>query len=245
MSPPQNNSAARADWQADLLLAKQALEGDEKAAASLRDHYDRLIRATLCKRGASNTEAEDVLADLWADCFGSSGEPLLKKYQGRCALSSWLITVATNRLIDFKRRKSFQQELPEGVVETMPANRIDQAKDSQPKQRDMALLSVLRGAVSQAFASEPPETLLMLKLVHMYDVTQRELGRIWNWHESKVSRTLDSARDKIRVAILAQVRRTDPWLTLEWDDFRELAMWAPTLISSVGSKIEMQKHVSS
>ena len=244
MSRPQNNSAARADWQADQLLAKQALEGDQKAAASLRNNYDRLIRATLCKRGASNTEAEDVLADLWADCFGSSGEPLLNKYQGRCALSSWLITVATNRLIDFKRRKSFQQELPEGAVETLPVNRFDQAGDLQPRQKDTALLSVLRDAVSQAFAAEPPETLLMLKLVHMYDVTQREIGRIWNWHESKVSRTLDSARDKIRVAILAQVRRTDPWLTLEWDDFRELATSAPTLISG-GSKIEMQKRISS
>ena len=42
------------------------------------------------------TEAEDLIADLWSDCFGGRRPHCwpLSKYAGRCALESWLVTVA-------------------------------------------------------------------------------------------------------------------------------------------------------
>jgi len=72
------------DRSPDLPFIKQVLDSDESATRALRARHSAQLKATLCKRGASSTEAEDLLADLWADCFGSSGEPLLLKYEGRC-----------------------------------------------------------------------------------------------------------------------------------------------------------------
>src|SRR5438270_6477411 len=106
----RTNDPYVSDQSPDLLFVKRVLEGDEGAACVLQGRYDARVKGALCKRGASGTEAEDLLADLWADCFGSSGKRLLLQYAGRCALSSWLITVATNRLIDFKRRQAFRGE---------------------------------------------------------------------------------------------------------------------------------------
>ena len=210
---------------------KQVLDGDESAASSLRACYSDQLKASLCKRGASRTEAEDLLADLWADCFGSSGEPLLMKYEGHCPLNSWLITVVTNRLIDFKRREAFRRELSCEKSVKNRANDFERSGYFPPRLPDNTLVGLLRQAILNAFAAVPREVVLMLKLVHIHGITQREIGQMWNWHESKVSRTLESARTKIRTAILADLRRADPWLTLEWDDFVELARCAPELIS--------------
>jgi len=215
----------------DLIFIKQVLDGDESAARALRACYSTRLKASLCKRGASRTEAEDLLADLWADCFGSSGEPLLLKYEGRYPLSSWLITVVTNRLIDFKRREAFRRELSCEKSVRSQANDLERSGYFMARQPDNTLVALLRQAILNAFAAVPREMLLMLRLVHIYEITQREIGQMWNWHESKVSRTLESVRTKIRSAILAELHRADPWLTLEWDDFVELARCAPELVS--------------
>src|SRR5439155_864125 len=123
------------------------------------------------------------LADLWADCFGSSGEPLLLKYGGRCPLSSWLITVVTNRLIDFKRREASRRESLRDKSGKSQTNDFEGIGNFPARQPDNALVGLLHQAVMNAFAAESPDMLLMRRLVHMYEVTQREIGRIWNWHE--------------------------------------------------------------
>jgi RNA polymerase sigma factor (sigma-70 family) len=233
---------ARADWEADQLFAKQAINGDENAARLLQSRYEGKLKAVLYQRGASSGVAGDIVADLWADCFGSSGKSLLSKYQGRCALGSWLITVATNRLIDFKRRETLRTEIRDGRVVTPAPESLDNRGDSPQYRRDDALLALLRGAISHGFASQRPEILVMLRLVHVYEITQREIGRIWKWPEYKVSRVLNSARTHIKSAVLDELRRTDPWLKLEWDDFRELATYASDLIIHGQSEIEVQNR---
>ncbi len=102
----------------DLEFVRRIQSADEDAAAQLRSRYHGKIVAVLCARGASKTEAEDLVADLWADCFSrpNNRQPLLAKYQGRCALESWLMTVATHRLVDLKRRQTFRAELGLVVV---------------------------------------------------------------------------------------------------------------------------------
>jgi RNA polymerase sigma factor (sigma-70 family) len=222
------------DRSPDLLFVKQVLDGNESAAGALRVRYSAQLKATLCKRGASSTEAEDLLADLWGDCFGSSGEPLLLRYEGRCALSSWLITVATNRLIDYKRREALRRELPREKSAASQTSEPERGGSFAAHQPDNLLVGLLRQAVLNAFAAAPPEMLLMLKLVHIHEVTQREIGQMWGWHESKVSRALESACTKIRTTVLAELHRADAWLTLEWGDFVELARCAPNLVSRGG-----------
>jgi hypothetical protein len=93
---------------------------------------------------------------------------------------------------------------------------------ASPRGVEASLLDFLRDVIVKTFSSCDKETLLLLKLVHMHRVTQREIGRIWGWHESKVSRVLDCAREEIKSSVLSEIKRTDPWLTLGWDDFSDL-----------------------
>src|SRR5690349_20187553 len=85
-------------------------DGDVQALVGFWSKYQPVLLKVLMARGADATEAADVLADLWGDCVPSTSgrRSLLEKFSGRCSLQSWLITVATHRLIDRKRRLSHQ-----------------------------------------------------------------------------------------------------------------------------------------
>ena len=104
--------SAKVDMDEDRLKLRECLEGNPEALAFLRSKYQSPLTTALLRRGASPTEAEDLLADLWGDCVvGEEGHPsLLEKYSGRCAVKAWLVTVATNRLFDLKRKLRFRGE---------------------------------------------------------------------------------------------------------------------------------------
>lgn len=208
----------------DLNFVHEVLGGNSSAAEALRDRYQGRLVVFLCARGASVTEAEDLVADLWSDCFAApaNGQTLLQKYQGRCALGSWLLTVATNRLIDLKRRHNFR-------VEVAAANRsaedfFDRRPQPESLPREESLQKLLRRAVQHAFSEADAESVLMLKLVHLHRLTQREIAQMWGCHESKISRALDVTREKMRSDVLAGLKQADPLLDLHWEDFLELCV---------------------
>jgi DNA-directed RNA polymerase specialized sigma24 family protein len=83
-------------------------QGDAEALAQLRERCQSPLLGILLARGADRTEADDLLADLWADCVpGQDDRPsILEKFSGKCTLQGWLATVATNRWVDRKRKQS-------------------------------------------------------------------------------------------------------------------------------------------
>jgi RNA polymerase sigma factor (sigma-70 family) len=206
----------------DLSFAQSVVSANSAAAAELRSRYQSRMVAVLCARGASATEAEDLVADLWSDCFAAPAnrQTLLSKYQGRCALESWLLTVATHRLIDLKRRQSFRVEVT--TADRSSDDFFDRRPQPESVPREESLLKLLRGAIQNAFSRRDSESVLMLKLVHLHQLTQREVARMWGWHESKVSRAIEVARESIARDILLELKRIDPWLELRWEDFLEL-----------------------
>ena len=207
----------------DLAFVQRVLASEPSAAAELRSRYQGKLVGVLRSRGANQTEAEDLVADLWTDCFAPRGnrQVLLTKYQGRCALESWLLTVATNRLVDLKRRQSFRVDVPPSP-DSPGEDFFDRRAQPEKPTSERPLLNLLRTAIQHAFAKQDEDAILMLKLVHLHQLTQRELSRMWGWHESKVSRTLDVTRQSVAKIILAELKKVDPWLELRWEDFVEL-----------------------
>jgi hypothetical protein len=116
-------------------------------------------------------------------------------------------------------------------------NRVTDPFDSLPgvvrAQAEGLLMDLLSRCVMKAFSETDPEILLMLRLVHIHGVTQREIGRMWRWHESKVSRSLDHAGKMIKKRVLAEVKKTDPWLRLAWEDFSDLCRYLPSMFEFV------------
>ena len=162
------------------------------------------------------------MGDVWSECLPgrSDAGSLLEKYHGRVPLRAWLATVATHRLFDLKRREKISISAAERASAEgfLPAALVSLSLDPL----DGALAQTLRQTLDAAYHACPAEPLMMLRLVHVHGVTQREVGRMWRWNESKVSRAMSSAVRRIREHTLRSLRKHDPWLHLTWQDVVEV-----------------------
>ncbi len=208
----------------ETLQVTKCRHGDPTALAELREKCHSSLLAILLARGASRTEADDLLADLWADCVpGNDDRPsLLEKFSGNCTLQGWLATVATNRWIDLKRRQARHTSVTHNGSDEPDHDLPDRPEDPGLHVPDQTLVSLLRDSLKCAFSRCDPEARVLLRLVYLHQLSQREIMRMLGWSESKVSRYLSSAMDQIERHTLAEVKNRDPWLDLTWRDFVDL-----------------------
>lgn len=228
MEEPKGTSKEKRN---DLILIEAALTGDEIAASAIRcPETNARLEAVLRNRGASDTEAKDITADIWADCFDSrdNRRPLLKKFSGKGSLGAFLTRTALNRLIDYKRRQRFRGELSGRTTRmSREDTEIGDPFDSLPGENSASesedqLVGLLRDAMLAAFTSIDPEKLAILKLVKVHGLDQELVGRMWGWSQSKVSRNISAVMEEVRVTTMNELQRIDPWLELRWEDFVEL-----------------------
>ncbi len=84
---------------------KQAKKGDHEAFALLfNEHYPFLVKY-LIKVTMDRDQAEELAQDTMAKCVEK-----IHQYNGKSKFSSWLISIATNRLIDLQRKKKREQD---------------------------------------------------------------------------------------------------------------------------------------
>jgi len=209
----------------DLLQVQKCIRGDVVALGGVRDRFDEPVRAILRARGATATEADDVLADMWGDCVANCDEhpSLLEKYSGKCPLQGWLALVATNRWYDAKRRGARSVQIPDNISEgSDKATAPDNPADPSSTCCEDAVVDLLRDCLKAAFAACAPQDMVLLRLVFMHDLSQREVARALGWNETKISRSLSEAMQIIETQALAEVKKRDSWLDLSWQDFLDL-----------------------
>jgi len=202
----------------------QCVQGDSSALAGLREAHHPSLVNILRARGASESETEELLADLWGDCVPRNDDQpsLLEKFSGKCSLQGWLATVATRRWIDLKRKQTRRGETQLPAHTEGNTDQFERLPATSTAATDDALVNLLRDSLQAAFASCPPADLLMLRLVYLHGLSQREIMRMWGWSESKISRKLTAALTHIEERTLAHLREQDAWLELTWQDFVDL-----------------------
>ena len=89
----------------DFNLCQESLDGSESAIAFLQRQYGPKSRSYLIGAGACPAEAAEIIDSLWADLLAPLNDrpARLQRYDGSCALQTWLNTVALNRLLTRKR----------------------------------------------------------------------------------------------------------------------------------------------
>jgi RNA polymerase sigma factor (sigma-70 family) len=223
----QPSDQHRSDW----VLVQKYLAGDSRILEDWVSTLGPILRRKLIERGATTAEAEELVANLWSDCVSGGTKPssLMEKYTGRAPLQSWLLTVATRRLIDFKRKQRFTTPPDPPSAGQSSGYRLMEGTAAEPEiYHDDSLLELLGRCLRKAWGRCAADDLLMLRLVHLHGLTQREVGQMWGWQESKVSRCLSQTMRQIEQETLRQLRQSDPWLQLTWQDFLDLCETGPS-----------------
>ncbi|MEM7697083.1 MAG: sigma-70 family RNA polymerase sigma factor [Verrucomicrobiota bacterium] len=213
----------------DLTLVDRAIAGDDDAVADFQSEYQPMLERVLMSRGVDRVHAQDLVADVMAECFGAGKKgqtrPLLEKFEGRSSLSTWLIRTTWNRWLDLKRRDKFRGELPVYEEEEEGGgDRFDRLPGENPDEEllDEDLGSLMGDAIKSAFGSLEPDVLLMLKLSYLHGISQSVIARMWQCDQTRVSRSLTAAREQIAQVTMEQIRQADSGIELEWDDFKRL-----------------------
>lgn len=225
----KRNQRSSGRYSADLDLSVRCREGDETAFRCLTARLGNKLRAILVRRGANPTTADDLIEDLWGDCFAV--EPgktsLFVKYHGKSSLDTWLVTVLTHRWVD-QLRKNRKLEALDG------AGRRDWPAVPESPLVDPGLAGLVRDAVRYAFGRCDPVTFVMLQLVHVHGVSQRVIARRVGVSEFKMSRALSQAMRRICQDTVATLREREPLLHLEWEDLLDICL-ATDVLGSVES----------
>ena len=212
----------------DLELTQKVIGGDNEAARTFQEEYQPTLERVLMSRGVDKVSAEDLVADILAECFGAGkkGEttPLLTKFEGRSSLSTWLIRITWNRWLDLKRRDKFRGDLPEyDDDEARGVDKFDRVADEKDDDLiDEDLGDLMQRAIQKAFQSLESDTLLMLKLSYLHNISQTVLATMWRVDQTRISRTLTAAREQIAQVTMQEIKAGDPDIEIEWEDFKRL-----------------------
>lgn len=84
----------------DRQIVREVLNGDANSFQKLMDRYFDIIYYTILKMVYSKKEAEELTLEVFSKAFQN-----LSSYSEKYAFSTWLFSIATNRGIDYIRRK--------------------------------------------------------------------------------------------------------------------------------------------
>jgi RNA polymerase sigma factor (sigma-70 family) len=212
----------------DLDLVDRAVNGDVAAVRDFQETYRPMLERVLMSRAVDRIQAEDLVADIIAECFGAgkNGQtrPLLEKFEGRSSLSTWMIRITWNRWLDLKRRDKFRGELPSYDDDDRYGDQFDRVAGVNPDDEllDSDLSELMGRAIREAFDSLGPDVLLMMKLSYLHGVSQAVIARMWQCDQTRVSRSLTAAREQVAAVTMQRIREADSSLKLEWEDFQKL-----------------------
>jgi RNA polymerase sigma factor (sigma-70 family) len=209
----------------DFHFAQECLEGKSSSLSYFQENYRPKLLAFLKRQGASPDEASEIVENMWAECVAPTptARPKLERYQGGCALESWLHTIVLNTLITRRRR--------EKIVRTVdPKPQDGQERDDGPwkgtaeeVELDPApLLALLRSAIDTAFKECSPEDFVLLQLAHCDQLKEKELAVMFRCDVATICRRLQRAQKGINRSALRHVKEADPLLHLKWEDFMDL-----------------------
>jgi RNA polymerase sigma-70 factor, ECF subfamily len=194
-------------YDADLELARQCAAGDEAAwDRFVRDYRPVLYRAAdaLEPGGGARELADSLYADLYGlQERGGERQSLLRYFQGRSSLATWLRAVLAQRFVDRVRARRKIEPLDEDEEIAAHAG-PDTADPPDPdRARDRGRLQL---ALERAMKRLDSRDRLRLGCYYVQQLTLAEIGRLMKEHEATASRQLARARTLIRADVERQLR---------------------------------------
>jgi RNA polymerase sigma factor (sigma-70 family) len=191
-------------YAADLELARQCADGDERAWERFVLEYRPILYRAADALDPSGG-ARDLADSLYADLFSKS---LFRYFQGRSSLATWLRAVLSQRYVDRIRANRRLEPLPdeERTIERADVRHYESPRNATPDPDRDRHQRLLQDALSHAVTSLNPKDRLRLGCYYAQGLTLAETGRILREHEATVSRHLARTRQAIRGEVERRLR---------------------------------------
>ncbi len=167
----------------DELLVYRARDGDLKAyEALIRRYQDKTFN--LAARMINNREdARDLAQETFIQIYKS-----LPRFKGDCSFSTWLYRIASNKCLDFLRRRK-----PEALNHPY-CNQEELIVDSRAGPEEMLIRDEEAHMVREALAGLPRNYRIVLVLHHYQRLSYKEIAEVLNLPLKTVATRLYRAR---------------------------------------------------
>lgn len=191
---------------ADVALALALEQGSDAAWSHYQDHLrGRVVRAAR-GRGASLQVAEELADELPGTLLAAAGDghpSPLARYDGSGSLAGWMATIAGRRVVDRSNREARRESLAE---HHLPHD----ARLPESELLDAEQLEGVRRAARSLREELTARERLALLLRHQQGLAGRSVARMLGVSDSRVTRLLQAASNKVRARLESFVRPPVP-----------------------------------
>jgi RNA polymerase sigma-70 factor, ECF subfamily len=179
----QNAAEAQAEDESSL---RRLASGDQAAAARLYDRHARPLYSLILRILGNETEAEDVLQDVFAQAFRD-----VSRYDARRgAVAAWLFTIARSRALDRLRARRTRVETRTGELQT-----LDEMPAAQPDAASTMLDEERSRLVRQALGELPMLQRIAIELAYYEGLSHSEIAE-------RLEQPLGTVKTRIRLGLL-------------------------------------------
>lgn len=147
-------------------IVASILRGDEKALKIFYNHFYPRLSSYIKNKIGDENDAEEILQDTFLATLEG-----LRDFSFRCALFTYICSIANHKVIDYYRRKKIKNivfsKIPdvEPIISTLlgPESMLDD--------------ELLRQRIRGAFKAIAPKYSLILKLKYVYGYTVSEIAQ--------------------------------------------------------------------
>ena len=170
----------------DLSCLRRIASGDQAGAAALYDRHARPLYSLILRILADQTEAEDVLQEVFAQAFRQAS-----RYDpSRGAVAAWLLTMARSRAIDRLRSRRTRVEARTREVET-----LDDMADVRPDAASVMLDEEQSRLLRQALSDLPLLQRIAIELAYYEGLSHTEIAE-------RLEQPLGTVKTRIRLGLL-------------------------------------------
>src|SRR6185503_19365584 len=165
---------------------RRIASGDQGAAAGLYDRHARPLYSLILRILGNETEAEDVLQDVFAQAFRQAA-----RYDSRRgAVAAWLLTIARSRAIDRVRARRTRVDAPNAEMQT-----LDEMPDVQPDAASTMLDQERARLVRRALGELPMLQRMAIELAYYEGLSHSEIAE-------RLEQPLGTVKTRIRLGLL-------------------------------------------
>jgi RNA polymerase sigma-70 factor (ECF subfamily) len=176
----------------DLILA--VTSGETAAFDELLTRYKNLVYSVVLRMVNCREDANDQAQEVFIKIYKN-----LEKYKPEFKFSTWVIRIATNHVIDFRRRGSAAAE----TVELAAAEAVPTTADSP---EEAYLAKEQSRILTNAIESLPDMYKLPIVLYHNQGLSYQEISEIVDEPMSKVKNRLFRARKLLKESLMSLKR---------------------------------------
>ncbi|MCL2235523.1 MAG: sigma-70 family RNA polymerase sigma factor [Defluviitaleaceae bacterium] len=184
----------------DFELTSMVAKGDHDAFGELVERYKNLVYSVVLRMISDKEEANDQAQEVFIKLYKN-----IDKYRDEFKFSTWVIRIATNHVIDFRRRNKNNVEA---------SNLEDLEQDvaiHQPSAEEVYLAKEQTKSLADAVESLPDMYKLPIVLYHQQGMSYQEISDIVGVPISKIKNRLFRARKLLKEA-LANMQRGESYV---------------------------------